>query len=321
MPDIHDIPTVPNEIKDAASKGKLVIFVGAGASRIIGCPSWQSFAMHHLKNLFDEGMINFHEYSHLSKEEPRKLLSICFNIYAEEKLLPLRTRDVLQADPKKLAEYPIYDDLYSFNSIYVTTNYDMYLDQAAAKVAGSIPEPLGSTEPSGVVATKPELQIVSAIDELLISKLNNGTIIHLHGSAENESDLIITLTDYMMHYTPGSNPAVFLEEIFKSYTVLFVGYGLEEYEILEFMISKSNQNPGTIQHYMLYPVFRSESQLLKFQDNYYADLGIKLIPYPKDNNGYDQLANVIKEWAKQVGHVSQPRQYFDKIRLIDEVLT
>ncbi len=37
--EILDIPPVPIAIKQAAAKGKLVIFVGAGVSRIAGGPS------------------------------------------------------------------------------------------------------------------------------------------------------------------------------------------------------------------------------------------------------------------------------------------
>jgi hypothetical protein len=37
-------PDVPPEVEFAAQSGKLVVFVGAGISRLINCPSWQGFA-------------------------------------------------------------------------------------------------------------------------------------------------------------------------------------------------------------------------------------------------------------------------------------
>jgi hypothetical protein len=131
---------------------------------------------------------------------------------------------------------------------------------------------------------------------------------------------IVTIVDYMTHYEPGGGPAVFLEEVFKSYTVLFLGYGLEEYEILEFIISKSHPRKNELKHFMLYPIFRNEVNLLAFQRKYYADLGIQLIPYPKDENGYEQLAVVITEWSKQIGPVSRPQGFFERTKLIDEVV-
>jgi hypothetical protein len=51
MKNIPDIPPVPKAILEASSQGKLIVFVGAGVSRIIGCPSWQEFANEYLKDL------------------------------------------------------------------------------------------------------------------------------------------------------------------------------------------------------------------------------------------------------------------------------
>ncbi|MGD0236229.1 MAG: hypothetical protein ABSC55_17045 [Syntrophorhabdales bacterium] len=71
---------------------------------------------------------------------------------------------------------------------------------------------------------------------------------------------------------------------------------------------------------MLYPVFRAESNILEFQRKYYLELGIELVPYPKDNNGYEQLVNVIREWSGQIGPISRPQGFLEKIRMIDEVI-
>ena len=68
----------------------------------------------------------------------------------------------------------------------------------------------------------------------MISNLEQGNVIHLHGSINNYAEAIITTVDYINHYNKdrGNRVAVFLEEMFEN-TVLFAGYGLE-YEILEF---------------------------------------------------------------------------------------
>jgi len=44
--EIYPIPGMPPEIKDAASNGKLLVFIGAGASIIIGCCGWKELAGH-----------------------------------------------------------------------------------------------------------------------------------------------------------------------------------------------------------------------------------------------------------------------------------
>jgi hypothetical protein len=44
VPSIPEVPPVPVELRTAAQLGRLVIFVGAGVSRLVGGPSWLEFA-------------------------------------------------------------------------------------------------------------------------------------------------------------------------------------------------------------------------------------------------------------------------------------
>ena len=59
--EIKEEPSVPPEILEAASSGKLVLFIGAGVSRIIGCPSWEDLALKQLEDLRKKKAINYHE--------------------------------------------------------------------------------------------------------------------------------------------------------------------------------------------------------------------------------------------------------------------
>ncbi len=318
---MKDIPDIPKEILKASSNGNLVVFIGAGVSRIIGCPSWEQFALRQLKHLYEKNAINYYEYKNLRLLDTRKLLSICSKIFEEKNILPTVITSLLAGKDKLLKKYSIFDDLYSFNAIYVTTNYDDYLDKVA-KRRRQKPLSISETESESQIEEEPvsNNKVFYLKDDLLVSSLTNGTVLHLHGSVYDESSMVATIVDYMKHYEKESKPAILLEEIFKSHTVLFVGYGLEEYEILEFMISKSSVVKDVLQHFMLYSVFKEELNLLKFQREYYADLGIELVPYPIGENGYEHLATVIREWAKKIGSVSRPRNFLDRINLIDEVI-
>ncbi|MBC8499006.1 MAG: hypothetical protein H8D39_00540, partial [Candidatus Atribacteria bacterium] len=60
--DIPEIPDIESDIYDAAAKGELIIFIGAGVSKIIGCPLWQEFAKLMLKDLYEKRCINYYEY-------------------------------------------------------------------------------------------------------------------------------------------------------------------------------------------------------------------------------------------------------------------
>lgn len=318
--ELKEVPDIDPEILKAASSGKLVLFIGAGVSRIIGCPSWKEFALLQLKDLREKGAINFYEFKNLESLDARKLLSICRNIYKEKNIQSQSMASLLSGKSEKLKEFSIYDDLYAFNAVYVTTNYEDYLDRAAQKPASKQTSISQATAQNSVETESPRSRVIMSKEQLLVSSLSNGSIIHLHGSIHDEANAIVTIVDYMKHYEHDSKPAVLLEEIFNSYTVLFVGYGLEEYEILEFMISKSRTSKGEIKHYMLYPVFRRELNLLSFQEKYYRDLGIQLIAYPIDENGYEQLATILRDWAKQIGPIAQPQGFLERIKLIDEVI-
>ena len=318
---IKDIPDVPPEVFKAARNGKLVVFIGAGVSRIIGCPSWNEFAYKQLDDLRERKAINFYEYTSLKALDARKLLSICKKIYLERKVQPKSMKSLLKGNDDLISKCTIYKDIYALNAIFVTTNFDDYLDIIAEQ---PVDKPTSfSEEPASKDYAEREIprgKVFHSKEDLLLSNLANGNVIHLHGSVEEDSKTVVTIVDYMRHYELGGEPAAFLEAVFNAYTVLFLGYGLEEYEILEFIIGKSDRRKNELKHFMLYPIFRNEVNLLELQRKYYADLGIYLIPYPKDENGYDQLTAVINEWSKQIGPVSRPQGFFERIKLIDEVV-
>lgn len=319
--DIKNIPDIPEDILIAASSGKLVVFVGAGVSKLLGCPTWKEFAEKQLEYLYENKGIKYYEYEKLKRFDARKLLSVCRELMRENKIKPPDLASFFEGDDKLREKCKIYDDLYSLNCIYVTTNYDDHFDRVAEKV---MPEQLNpSLQPaSSLLPAKSAVRnkVVYLKEDLLLSHLINGKILHLHGSVREQAEMIITIVDYIKHYEPNSKASVLLEEIFKSYTVIFVGYGLEEYEILEFIIRKSHPVIGELQHFMLYPVFKSELKLLQLQKKYYATLGVQLVPYPIDDNGYEHLVIVIREWTKQIGPIAKPPAFYNRIKLIDEVI-
>jgi hypothetical protein len=317
---IEEVPSVPPEILEAASSGRLVVFIGAGVSRIIGCPSWKEFAIKYLEYLLKKSIINFHEYENLKSLNARKLLSICRNVFIKSNTKPPSMESIFRGDKKST----IYNDLYSFNSIYVTTNYDTFLDELAKKTIRKKDLKIEAKYEPDLDIDKNEEKIPDKVfykkEDIVIDKLKNGNVVHLHGSINDEDEVVMTIVDYLNHYIPEQKPAVFLQEIFEKYTVIFIGYGLEEYEIIEFIIRNASGAKDEIRHFMLYPMFTKNDNLLQFYDDYYRALGIRLIPYSIDERGYGQLAIVIKKWAKEISHISKPKGFYETIRLIDEVI-
>ncbi len=318
---IRLIPKIPPKIIDAVKKEDLVVFFGAGVSRIIGCPSWQGFAKAYLDQLLQCKLINHFEYDQLLKKDPRMGLTISQKILEESGTPPPNPSDVLKGDPQKISEYKIYDHLYKFKAIFVTTNFDDHMDAVVTK---NMPRPQIQVTPKTSsdatpipIPTKPP--IFYAEDDLLITALSNGSLIHIHGSIADPKNLVITLPDYMRKYKTDTNHDVLLQEIFGKKTVLFMGYGLEEYDIIEFLVKKSKPVQGEIKHYMLMGAFEEEGNMMNLYGKYYRSLGIELLPFSKTKNGHAQLVNVIKNWAKEIGPAAASKPFIDKRKMIEEV--
>ena len=86
----------------------------------------------------------------------------------------------------------------------VTTNFDTLFEQASEEVFDSQPE----------IFKAPALPLGSEF---------NG-IVHVHGSTERPNDMVLTDSDFGRAYLTEGWARRFLLDLFRSYTVLFVGY-------------------------------------------------------------------------------------------------
>jgi len=136
-------------------------------------------------------------------------------------------------------------------------------------------------------------------------------VIHLHGSLREAERMIVTTEDYILQYandasagdgqTENGIPA-FLRELFQKLNVLFIGYGLDELEILEYVILKARTGrvkPET-RHYVLQGYFSHEYELMKSLKSYFLGFGIELVPFLKDSKDWDQLLEVLENWAQKI---------------------
>lgn len=320
VPDINDYP----DILKAAREGRLIIFIGAGVSKLLQVPLWGEFAKDRLDTIYYNNIIDFRTYNDLLKQDPRKLLTICKIIMKENNIQPNLAKTVFKFNDDK-DYHDVYSKLYLINAIYITTNYDECLDIQANKkenISTSKRE-IGDINDIEIKKTRFNKEVVINKSDILESKLLNGNVIHLHGSIKNEDEMLVTINDYLDFYGNISTKvkpflSTFLNSVFNSkYLVLFMGYGLEEYEILEYILSKGN-NPKVGKHYMLYPSYREERNLVNYLGKYYENLGVKLIPYNISQKGYVQLKNVIDEWSKVLSEISREQDFIQKTLLIED---
>ena len=148
------------------------------------------------------------------------------------------------------------------------------------------------------------------VADLTADKLNSpNTVIHLHGSLNAPDEMILTTQDYVRHYANDrltkasmneNNVLTFLEFLFNHRTVLFIGYGLEELEILEYVIVKARPRPlQEGPHYLLQGFFSHEAELMRHLTSYYKECGIKLLPFLRDQKDWAQLIDVIEDFARR----------------------
>ena len=315
IPDLYRYQSI---IK-AARDGKLVVFVGAGVSRLKGYSSWKTYADRKVDYLRRENLINYYVYEKLRSFDPRKTLSLC-DVILREKEDIVFPDDSKFLRPEQENDCKIYDDLYAFNAVYVTTNYDDCLDKIAETT--NVEEGI-ITSPDRLIQKTEKQKVFFLEEDMLISKLlEPGNVLHIHGSVKHRGSRVVTVQDYLKRYGRETKLQTLLEEIFSNFTVLFVGYGLEEYEVLDFIINASHRGKKQIEteHYSLYSMFSPEKDLYELNKKYYRELNIELIPYLIDNEGYEGLEKVIHAWSKIIAPIARNPYFIESKNMIDEVL-
>ena len=148
--------------------------------------------------------------------------------------------------------------------------------------------------------------------------MDSTNLYHIHGSIRDRNSLIFTVPVYIQRYT-NLDFRRFLGRIFREYTVLFLGYGVAEFEILDFILQDNLRNSALApRHFMLSAFYSGEDNILSYEQAYYNDLGINILGYEKDANGYRQLVEVIRHWNKEINQVTG--YIHDASRLIDEAV-
>jgi hypothetical protein len=280
---LNPFPEVPGEIENAAQSGELVVFVGAGISRLIKCPSWEEFADKVLEQLVPKG-IDYYDLSQIkSIADPKKQLSIA-KIVARSKRIEIDYPSIfrVQREPDD-----IYTYLNSFDSSFVTTNYEKYLSPNSRK------------------ADPEEKWRFYKREQLLRVNLDsNGNVVHIHGCVDDPENMVITTKDYLDHYS-SKEVRDFLTYLFKTKTVLFLGYGLEEIELLEYILRRGQvprrAGEERLRRYILQGFFNAERALCDLLRDYYREsFATDLIAFPKDYENYRQQIRIIASWSKKL---------------------
>lgn len=290
----NPLPEVPPEIENAAQSGELVIFVGAGISRLVNCPSWDGFADKVLEQLVPSG-IDYYELSQINGiRDPKKRLSVA-KIIARKKGLKIDYSSIFSVP---LGPDNVYSYLNSLNSSFVTTNYEKYLSPESR-----------SADPED------EWRFYKREQLLRVNLDKNGNVVHLHGCLDDPDNMVITTKDYLEHYS-SEEVQTFLTYLFETKTVLFLGYGLEEIEVLEYILQRGRVSERSaekrIRRYIVQGFFNAEMALYDLLKEYYQESFMtELIGFPKDYKNYDNQIDILASWSRKLT--------FGGVALVDEV--
>jgi hypothetical protein len=292
----------PNQlILEAAKHGELVVFVGAGASMICGSPDWRGFSNQIVKALEKSSVLNFLEAEQLrGMGDPRRILSIAREL-AKENRLAIDYDNILHPTMPEGNGIELYRLLASLRPVFVTTNYDRWLDEAAPEELSIELESGEESEPAKRPSRRPKYYLREHLTPALLAE--RGSVIHLHGSYTEPDSMVVSLKDYIEHYAD-NRVQTFLSSMFRNYTVLFVGYGLAELEILEHII-RSNESlkseTAELRHFLLYAHKSTELAQTNFVERFFREqCGVSVIKYCIDTRGYPEILELFKSWSPQL---------------------
>jgi hypothetical protein len=131
--------------------------------------------------------------------------------------------------------------------------------------------------------------------------------------------MVVTTPEYLAHYDH-AKVQHFLGALFDKKTVLFLGYGLEEAEVLEHILRRGHvAETADRRRFALQGFFRSQERLYENLWQYYRrSFGVHLLGYIRDHEDYGQQDVIIRAWAPKIK--VQPPALSDELAQMSKVL-
>ncbi|OZC92961.1 hypothetical protein CH282_01440 [Rhodococcus sp. 06-418-1B] len=268
---------VPQPVLDAAEAGKLVIFVGAGASR-----SHPSSLPDFAELVRDIGALVGREPTDEEVRHPDVFLGRLQDHGNDVHQLVASAIDLAGSKPNALhlaiaglaAAYP--------TPKIVTTNYDRHLTSAATSM---------SLEPD--VYEAPALPVGDDFEG----------VVHLHGSLLQPSRrLVVTDTDFGHAYLREAWAARFLERMFVRFTVIFIGYSHGDV-VMQYLARSLGPDQNRY-------VLTDDEQNAEWRR-----LGLTPISYPNDASDHSSLPTSLQRWRElaTMGHIEHRTRIADLV--------
>ena len=288
----------PKPLLNALRDGELIVFAGAGVSMgdPANPPSFKCLARAIGQGTGEALQGDELEDSYLGRLQHQK------GVQVHERA----AQELAKDDPKPTSLHHdllrLYPDSQSVR--VVTTNFDLLFEQAARTVFGSDPE----------VFKAPALPLGRAF---------NG-IVHIHGAISRPSEMVLTDADFGRAYLTEGWARRFLVDLFRSVTVLFVGYSHDD----------------TVMRYLARGLPASDTKprfalIENGDERRWTALNITPITYPRSpgdhhdslHNGVQRLAEYARRgilaWKREITAIAEKSPPLDdeEIDLIEEALS
>lgn len=326
-----------SSIEIAAADGKLVFFIGNGLSRLYGLPSWDQLSLEMLKMLAQRKLITYAQLDLLKAASTKTRISIADRRFRQLRGDPrypeLTYKSALGLEtgrpPRDAKAYQI---LATCKARFITTNYDLFLLEAYQRKLASA-EPVAMTQSAEAPAANANAQKTSVGSARLLRGpsefnrtefLRNDVIWHLHGSVEDESQIVASTRNYLDVYS-NEEIQTQLQWVFENHVVVFVGYGLDELEVLDMIVRATRlrglkPDPAKLTAHVLLPLYSHEEVIVDQLKEYYLDLGINLIPFSKDERDYFSYEILLEKWAGRLSTIANEPSRMQEIQLLGSLI-
>ncbi len=245
-------------IKNAINTKKLVVFAGSGISVDSGVPSWGKL----IEEIKKELDLPENENDYL------KIPQIYYNERQEKEYVE-KIRSIL--GHKKLKYNEIHEEIFELNPEHIlTTNFEDLLEQVLNK----------KSLPFSVVKQDVDLPYSD----------NTKLLVKVHGDLDN-SDFVLKEDDYLNYSKSHPLIEAFINSVFASKVVLFIGYSFSDYNLKQIVQNVRNILGNNFQNAYLLSV---DKNIHLSHKQYLKNKGINIIDYfdavieekPQDRRNY-----------------------------------
>lgn len=278
-PSITASGAVPEKIKAAIKKNKLVLVLGAGLSKNAGLPLWN--------DLIDDLKT---EVKKLEIEE-LKDLDLVIDPY-------LVFDNVFRETQRKESQHKGFLNQFVRRKLHRdrATNFERY---------ENILENLKKLTPHAIVSLNVDTLLIDSQvfshlpsvfkEECHSYHLKEGFICHLHGSLEN-TNWVLTDNERSELYNDRNSrhTSHFLLNLFGSYTVLFLGFSFSDKGFLDQCLEQRRLNQDEFDHFAL---IAQDSLSRADLDRIWEHYGVQSIKYNNEQNMHEGFEKELQLWA------------------------